>query len=110
MPEDEQHGSVNDRKPDVDHAINHPTRREILRTLLDAPNPMTVSELDELVPTTNVSTLNYHVSVLKRERCIRRAGEVTLSNGVLPAYAATVSDDAHVIEVLESSREGDERR
>lgn len=74
VPEDEQHGSGNDRKPEVDHAISHPTRREILRTLLDGP------------------------------------GEVVLSNGVLPAYAATVSDDAYVIEVLESSRGGDERR
>ena len=110
VPEDEQHRSGSDRRPDVDHAIGHPTRREILRTLLDAPSPMTVPELDELVPSANVSTLNYHVSVLERKQCLRRAGEVVLSNGVLPAYTATIADEAHVIEILESSREEDERR
>lgn len=110
MPEDEQHGSGKDREPDVDHAIGHPIRREILRALLDAPAAMTVSELDELIPTANLSTLNYHVAVLEREECVARAGEVVLSNGVLPAYAAAVADDVYVTGILKSSREGDERR
>lgn len=109
MPVDEQ-GSGNGRKPDVQHAISHPIRREILRALVDAPAPMTVAELDELVPAANVSTLNYHIGVLEREACITRDGEVVLSNGVLPTYVATVADDDYVIGVLASTRKGDEQR
>ncbi len=110
MPEEEQHGSGKGRKPDVDHAIGHPIRREILRALLGAPAAMTVSELDELIPTANISTLNYHVAVLEREECVARAGEIVLSNGVLPTFAATVADDPYVAGILDSSRQGDERR
>lgn len=109
MAEDEQ-ASRNGRKPDRRHAVDNPVRREILREMLNAPAPMTVAELDELVPTDNVSSLSYHVGVLEREECIAREGEVGLSSGVLPAYVATVGDDPFVIEILKSSRHGDERR
>lgn len=113
MPADEQHACGDDakrRKPDPEHAIDHRVRREILRELLGAPEPMTVKELAELVPTANVSSLGYHVLVLEREACIRRAGEITLSNGVLPTYAATIADNLFVMGMLEASRQADERR
>lgn len=112
MPEDEQQRRVGGRKPDVGHAISHPLRREILRALLQADQPLTVSELDELIPTTNanVSSLTYHVLVLQRERCVAQKGEAMLPNGAVPAFVATVAGDTHVIKILESRREGDERR
>jgi DNA-binding transcriptional ArsR family regulator len=113
VPEDKQQGcggEATTRKQDREHAVDHPIRREILRALLDAPAPLTVEKLDELVPTANVSTLNYHVLVLERDGCIRRSGEVVLSNGVLPTYRATVADDPFLIVRLEASRQADESR
>jgi DNA-binding transcriptional ArsR family regulator len=112
VPEDDQQGWASGRKPDVGHAIGNPVRRDILRALLDADRPLTVSELDELIPTTNanVSSLTYHVLVLQREECVAQEGEVVLSNGAVPAFVATVVGNTHVIGILESRREGDERR
>jgi DNA-binding transcriptional ArsR family regulator len=110
VSEIEQHGSGNGRAPDVDRAVKYPARRKILRALLEAPEPLTVDELDDLVPAANLRNLNYHVSVLEQEECVTRTGEVVLAGGVCPTYAATVTGNDYVVGLLDSTRQGDERR
>lgn len=113
MPEDEQDvpgEGAKTRAPDLQQALDHATRREILRALIGANEDMTIEELADLVPTANVSSLNYHVFVLEREGCVSRAGEIALANGMLPTYAATVADSQFVMDILDGTRGEDRGR
>jgi hypothetical protein len=113
VPEDEQNvpgEGAKTRAPDLQQALDHATRREILRALSDADEDKTIEELADLVPTANVSSLNYHVLVLEREGCVSRTGEIALANGMLPTYAATVADSQLVMDILNGTRGEDPGR
>jgi len=68
---------------------------------------MTVAELHDLVPSANLSTLKYHVLVLRREDCVSEAGEIVLANNSLTTYVATVSENHFVHGALEATRRED---
>lgn len=89
---------------DLENALGHPTRREILRVLIYADNPKTVKELAELVPTVNISSLNYHLLILEKEGCLSRDGETAPGDGRLPAFAATVAENQFVLDILNGTR------
>jgi DNA-binding transcriptional ArsR family regulator len=94
----------NTHTTDLENALEHPTRREILRVLIASDKPKTIKELAELVPAVNISSLSYHLLVLSRESCVSRAGEIGLDDDRLPAYAATVTGDQFVMDILNGTR------
>jgi hypothetical protein len=107
VPKDEQsvpQDGASTRGPDLAFAVDHPTRRTILRTLIEADRSMTVADLNEVVPNASLSNLRYHVLVLNREDCVSQAGAVVVAHGALPTYAATVSENQFVIRALEATR------
>jgi Helix-turn-helix domain len=110
VQEDEQGvpGGASTRRADVAHAVNHPTRRAILRALIEADQAMTLVELDDRVPTGGLGNLRYHVHILRREECVAEAGQVVLANGCLPTFAATVDRNQFVIGALDATRLEDE--
>lgn len=113
MPEDDQNVSgerTATQAPNLRQALGHPTRREILRVLIDADEAKTVEELADLVPTAAVSGFNYHVLVLEGEGCISRVGEIALANGMVPTYAGNVADNQFVMDILDGTRGEDTRR
>ena len=81
-----------------------------MRTLIGADTAMTLAELDRMVPSANLSTLRYHLLVLRREGCVSQTGEVVLADHVLATYIATVSENHFVHGSLEATRREDELR
>lgn len=94
----------NTHTTDLENALEHPTRREILRVLLYADKAKTVKELTELIPTANVSSLHYHLLILEKEGCLARTGETAPDDGRLPAYAPTVAENQFVLDILNGTR------
>lgn len=94
----------NTHTADLENALEHPTRREVLRVLIYADRAKTVKELAELVPTVNISSLNYHLLILEKEGCLSRTGETAPDDGRLPSYAATVAENQFVLDILNGTR------
>jgi hypothetical protein len=113
VPGDDQDmssGADGTREPNLQNALDHPARREILRVLIDADEDKTSAELAELVPVLPVSNLNYHLLVLMREGCVSRTGEVAVAGGMLATYVATVADNQFVVDILDGTRGEDPGR
>lgn len=107
VPDSEQDpsgGRGRTRVPSLENALEHPTRREILRVLIASDKAKTVRDLAELVPTVSISSLSYHLLVLDREGCLSRTGEIGLDDGRLPAYAPTVAENQFVLDILNGTR------
>lgn len=107
VSESEQHPSGEGgrtRVPNLESALEHPTRREILRVLIASDRSKTVRELADLMPSVNLSSLNYHLLVLDREGCLSRTGEIGLDDDRLPAYSPTVAENQFVLDILNGTR------
>jgi DNA-binding transcriptional ArsR family regulator len=89
---------------DLENALGHPTRREILRVLIYSERAKTVRELAELVPTVNISSLSYHLLVLEKEACVSRSGEPAPGDGRSPSYVATIAENQFVLDILNGTR------
>lgn len=72
--------------------------------LIASERAKTIRELAELVPSVNISSLNYHLLILDKEGCVARGDEVTLTDTTLPAYTPTVAEDQFVLDILEGTR------
>lgn len=96
--------------PQVRDALNHPTRRRILRALNAVSVSQTVLDLRGLLPEKSVSALSYHIWVLERHACVTVVAETVHDRGGrLRAYGSNISDDRAVMGALAAMRSEDER-
>ena len=95
--------------PPLEHALNHPLRREILRALNRSDRPRTAAELVSALPATSVTLLNYHAAVLERCDLVRAIENDVAGEGFSRQYASNVAEDVQIIAIL-SATEAQDRR
>jgi DNA-binding transcriptional ArsR family regulator len=95
--------------PHLRHALSNLTRRRILRALNRAPDPQTVPDLFDAVPALSLSSVSYHVNILRRDACVSQATQIVHAHGTHRAYASTITGNLAVISVLNSTEREDER-
>jgi DNA-binding transcriptional ArsR family regulator len=97
-----------DRK--LQDALDHPIRREVLRTLHRNLRSCTVAEIRAELRAFQLSQLSYHLQVLRRSGTVAsNQGQV----GVGPTrahYASEVFDDGTIRAALRATQKGDEER
>jgi DNA-binding transcriptional ArsR family regulator len=112
VPEDQNRLAADASSAPAEHrrrALEHPTRRMILRALHRHPEAQTLAELCGVVPNANTSTVGYHLRVLERGGCVSVVGEIVHGDGVLPTYVSSLADDRTATMLLRETRAADER-
>ncbi|MDX6622659.1 MAG: Helix-turn-helix domain [Solirubrobacterales bacterium] len=90
--------------PPLEHALNHPLRREILRALNRSDRPRTAAELvSACLPATSVTLLNYHAAVLERCDLVRTIENEVAGEGFSRHYASSVAEDVQIIAILSAT-------
>jgi DNA-binding transcriptional ArsR family regulator len=97
-------------EPKLHDALDHPIRRELLRTLSRRGTPRTVAELRVELRAFRPGQLGYHLQVL------RRSGAVASKSGGAPTasshtrYASGVHGDGRVQALLRATERADRER
>ena len=87
--------------PPVEHALNHPLRREILRALNQCDGPRSAGEIaTECLPKTGVTLINYHAAVLETCEIVRISEEEPNGQGLTRRYASNVANDTQIAAIL----------
>jgi hypothetical protein len=87
--------------PPVEHALNHPLRRDILRVLNERDGPRSAGEIAvESLPKTAVTLINYHASVLATCDVVRIAEDEPSGQSLARRYASNVANDAQIVAIL----------
>ena|SRR5689334_8206370 len=90
--------------PPLEHALNHPLRREVLRALNRSGRPRGATELvTACPPATSVTLLNYHAAVLERCDLLRVLENDVAGEGFSRRYASNVSEDVQIIAILSAT-------
>lgn len=91
-------------EPELQDALNHPTRREILRALHDESRSRSVTEmLDDLAPLQR-GEVAYHALVLRDSECVGVVGNRTASGSQEQVLASLVAGSDQVQLVLRVTR------
>lgn len=105
-PEDEAGGNRH-RRAGLISALNHPTRRRILRLMLGRKPRLSASEIAEEfeIPLGDAS---YHLVSLRDLGAVRPAGTKQVRGALQRFYETTIEDDPPIEALLEETREADE--
>lgn len=94
--------------PQAQKAVEHPVRREILRTLNGSGDSRTSIEIAATtLPTSSISVINYHALVLEATGSIGVTGMQPNGGGLIRLYASNVTDDQQIISFLKATRQLD---
>lgn len=88
-------------------ALNHPTRRRILRLMLDRKQRLSATEIaaEFEMPLGDAS---YHLVSLRDLGAVKPAGTKQVRGALQRFYAATIEDDPPIEALLEETRKADE--
>jgi DNA-binding transcriptional ArsR family regulator len=85
-------------------ALNHPVRRQILRTLIASGRPLGAAEIVATgLPNASLSTVAYHALVLEGSGGLSRA-----DTEMPPHYTTDLSPNPEIVALLEATRRADE--
>jgi hypothetical protein len=90
-------------EPKVRQALNHPLRRQIVRTLNDSA-ARTTGELRQTLPVDNLAALHYHVLVLEQAEVIRGSELWDEVDAPTRSYVTEVATDAAVASLLKATQ------
>jgi DNA-binding transcriptional ArsR family regulator len=97
-------------EPKLQDALNHPTRRDVLRVLHGSGRPCGVTALLGKLPPLRRAEIDYHLKVL-------RDGGMVFVDGTLPApggrewlYRSAVEGDRQARSTLRATERGDRKR
>jgi DNA-binding transcriptional ArsR family regulator len=90
--------------PHLCRALDHPTRRRILRILERGPKPQTLTELSDVIPTANISSISYHALVLEECGCVTVTAAFPRHTNAERCYVSNIRDDRRVTEALQATR------
>lgn len=93
--------------PQVRQALSHPSRRQIVRVLNDSAS-QTTDDLQQVVPSENLSALHYHVLVLERAGVIRGSDLWRNVDVPLRSYVTEVAGDAAIASLLKATEQLDD--
>jgi DNA-binding transcriptional ArsR family regulator len=88
-------------------ALNHPTRRRILRLLLDRGQRLSPVEMARKLKTALGET-SYHVRILCDRHAVKAAGTRQVRGAMQRFYEAAIEEDPPIEALLEETRETDE--
>lgn len=94
--------------PHLRRALDHQTRRQILRVLNRSREPQTSKDLTEAIPGASFSTIGYHTLVLEECGTLSVKVAPSTAGGLRRAYVSNVSDDRLVTSALQATRGIDE--
>jgi DNA-binding transcriptional ArsR family regulator len=94
--------------PHLHRALDHPTRRQILRALNRHGKAQTLADLAVAIPGAIVSTVGYHALVLEECGCISVTVVPSPPDGLKRAYSSNVIDDRVVSGALRATRRLDD--
>jgi DNA-binding transcriptional ArsR family regulator len=95
------------RRADLISAIDHPSRRRMLRTLLDGGERLSSVELAREL-SLSLGDASYHVRVLHCLRAVKPAGKRRVRGAIQRFYRATVENDPPIEALLDETRAFDE--
>ena len=98
---------VGSLEPELRDALNHPIRREILRSLNGVGGASTPAELARRLGSFCLSQVNYHVQVLAGDGAVVAEGDSPAGGR---SYVSDVARESEVTDVLEAMRERDRAR
>jgi DNA-binding transcriptional ArsR family regulator len=94
-------------EPELRDALDHPVRREILRTLNGSGRALTSAELAPQLGLLRLSQINYHVQVLAGDGAVVAEGDSPFGGR---SYLSDVAREAEVTAVLRTTQESDRAR
>lgn len=92
---------------DLVSALNHRTRRIVLRSLHRADEPLSPASLSRALGF-GVPSLSYHFKVLQRQCIVKLVGERPVRGAVEHFFESKVTDNAVALEILRNTSAGDE--
>ena len=90
--------------PHLRRALDHQTRRQILRVLDRGAAPQTPKELAAAIPGTSVTAIGYHTLVLEECGCLSVTVAPSPTGALRRALLSNVSDDRFVASALQATR------
>jgi DNA-binding transcriptional ArsR family regulator len=97
-------------EPELRDALDHPVRRELLRTLNQGQRPRSVAEIGTELGGFRLGQLGYHLQVLRRSGAVASVS-AGLSGGQSQArYASEVAEDWRVRAVLRATAQWDRQQ
>lgn len=94
-------------EPELQDALDHPLRREILRSLNGSRRGSTPAELASRLEAFSLSQVHYHVQLLAGDGAVVASGDSPLGGH---SYVSDLSREAEVVEVLRATQQCDRQR
>ncbi|HUC07865.1 MAG TPA: winged helix-turn-helix domain-containing protein [Solirubrobacterales bacterium] len=94
--------------PHLCRALDHQTRRQIIRALNHSERPQTPKDLAEAIPGAGLSRIGYHTLVLEECGCVTVTAAPSPVGGLRRAYLSNVTDNRLVTSALQATRHLDE--
>lgn len=110
-PEDHLPGQLAAKlEPKLQDALDHPARREVLRTLNRSARAQSTSELRAALQALRPTELRYHLQVLRRSGVVAKDPTDLNLAGRAARYASEVVEDGEVRAVLRATERQDRER
>ncbi len=97
-------------EPTLRDALNHPTRREIIRILHGSEEALGVDGILDKVSPLKRSEIDYHLQVLQGRGVVLEDGTRLALDSREPIYRSAIADDAKVRAALRVTERQDRRR
>jgi DNA-binding transcriptional ArsR family regulator len=104
---DEEKRDNGRRRAELISALNHSSRRRILRLLLDRGRRFSSVEMAKELAMPLGET-SYHARILRDLHAVKRAGTRQVRGAIQRFYAVAIEDDPPIETLLEETRETDE--
>jgi DNA-binding transcriptional ArsR family regulator len=95
--------------PPLQDALNHPTRRDILRVLHASEQPSSVSGILDKLPSLKHGEVRYHLQVLQGAGAVLGDGALSDIGGRDAFYRSALADDHKALEVLRATEREDRK-
>jgi DNA-binding transcriptional ArsR family regulator len=94
-------------EPKLQDALNHPTRRDILRVLQGAGKPRSITDIVGALPQLTRGEINYHAQVLQDSGCVEVDGSRRCPGGEERLLRSAVADSGQALLVLGATERSD---
>jgi DNA-binding transcriptional ArsR family regulator len=96
--------------PGLQDALEHPVRREVLRTLSHKPRPRTIAEIGADLHGYPAGQLDYHLQVLRRSGAVAAESTDVGADRAGARYGSEVFEDGQIRAVLRATEKWDRER
>jgi DNA-binding transcriptional ArsR family regulator len=94
-------------EPQFQDALNHPTRRDILRVLQGARQPRSITDIAAALPQLSRGEISYHAQVLEDSGCVEVDGSRRRPGGQERLLRSAVGDSGQALLVLGATERSD---